>query len=42
MRVRGGHGQEEDSLRQGIKVSEEMEIAKKTMRNGGGERSDLG
>jgi hypothetical protein len=42
MRVRGGHGQEEDSLRQGIKVSKEMEIAKKTMRNGGGERSDLG
>jgi hypothetical protein len=39
MRVWGGHGRKEDSLRREIKVSEEAEIAKKTMRNGGNEKS---
>jgi hypothetical protein len=42
MLVQGGHGREEDSLRRGIKVSEGVEIAKKMMRNGGGEKSDWG
>jgi hypothetical protein len=40
MLMRGNHGQEEDSLRRGIKVSEETKIVKKTMRNGGGMKSD--
>jgi hypothetical protein len=42
VQVRGSHGREEDSLRQGIEVSEETEIARKMMRNGGGMRSDEG
>jgi hypothetical protein len=40
MRVRGSHGREEDSLRRGTGVSEEMEITWRMMRNGSGVRSD--
>jgi hypothetical protein len=40
VRVQGSHGREDDSLRRGIKVSVEMEIARKKMRNGGDMRSD--
>jgi hypothetical protein len=40
--VRGSHGREDLSLRQGIKVSEEMEIARRKMRNGGGARNGSG
>jgi hypothetical protein len=40
IQVRDGHGQEEHSLWRRIKESEEAKIAKKTMRNRSGVRSD--
>jgi hypothetical protein len=39
VRVRGGHGWEEVSLRRGIKASEEVEIARKKKRNVDGMRN---
>jgi hypothetical protein len=39
VRMRGIHGWEEVSLRRGIKASEETEITRKKMRNGGGMRN---
>jgi hypothetical protein len=36
VQVCGSHGREEESLRRGIEVSEEIEIVRKTIRNGGG------